>query len=330
MGKKTYFVIGSNCFTGSHIVEALLANTDNYVVGISRSPEYKDLFLPYKKMSTPNFHFYQIDVVKEFNEIIKLLNQIEPNIVINVAALSEVGLSNEQPVEYFEINTLATVQLCNYLRTCSYLENYIHISSAEIFGSCDAAIDEKALLNPSTPYAVSKAAADMYLNTIRQNFGFPVTIIRSTNVYGKHQQLFKILPRTIIYLKLNKTIELHGGGLAIKSFIHINDVVKGILSAIEKRKVDTFHFTNSSSQTIADIVHLICNTMGYSFDKSTSSVGERLGQDAKYSLDSSKAQKELEWSPEIVFEQGIKDLISWIEYYWDEILLEPLNYVHKI
>ena len=325
---RVYAVIGSNCFTGSHIVDALLAEPDNRVIGISRSPEYKDIYLPYKQRQGNNFRFCQIDI-RQFAELRKLLDEVKPQIVINVAALSEVRLSFERPVEYFETNTLAVVKLCNYLRTCSYLERYVHISSAEIFGSCDKPVNEETLFNPSTPYAVSKAAADNYINTLINNFGFPATLIRSTNVYGKHQQLFKIIPRSIIYLKLGKTVELHGGGKAMKSFIHIRDVVGGLRLAIERGKSGTYHFTVASDQTVADVARQICTWMGYSFESATRVVGERLGQDARYWLDCSKAERELGWVPQVPFEQGVREVIEWIDTNWAVIQQEPMVYIHK-
>ncbi len=329
---QTCVVIGSNCFTGSHIVDALLHDSTYSVVGISRSPEYPDIFLPYKnrKSNSNNFKFYQIDLVKQFEVLVDLLDRLRPSVVVNVAALSEVALSNYKPVEYFEVNTLGTVRLCNHLRQCDYLSQYVHISSAEIVGSCDKAIPEGKIFKPSTPYAVSKAAADMYIDTLIQNFGFPATLIRSTNVYGKHQQLFKIIPRAIIYLKLGKIIELHGAGKAIKSFIHVRDVVDGLIRAIKSQKFGTFHLSVISQQAISDIIKQITSWMGYDFEKSVSVVEERLGQDAQYLLDCNRAKKELNWNPKISFQEGVQETIDWIETYWDLIKQFPLSYVHKI
>lgn len=329
MSRKLYVVIGSNCFTGSHIVDALLDDRDNQVVGVSRSPEHKGFFLPYKQRPTTEFRFHQIDIVRRFDELTRLLDEVKPLVVINVAALSQVALSHERPAEYFETNTLAAVRLCNYLRTCSYLERYVHVSSAEIFGSCMKPVKEDAPFRPSTPYAVSKAAADMYLNTLLQNFNFPVTITRSTNVYGKHQQLYKIIPRTVIYLKLGKTIELHGGGKAMKSFIHIRDVVRGVMLAIERGKPGTYHFTVASDQTVTDVVCQICRWMGYDFESATRVVGERLGQDPRYWLDCSKAKQELGWAARVPFEQGVREVLEWIESNWAAIQQESLVYIHK-
>jgi dTDP-glucose 4,6-dehydratase len=329
MSTTSYAVIGSNCFTGSHIVDALLELPESRVLGISRALEYQDLFLPYKRHQGDRFEFHQIDAVKQYEELIGLLDERKPDVVINVAALSEVALSNHRPVEYFEINTLAVAKLCNHLRTTSYLQRYVHISSAEIFGSCDGAVDESRLFNPSTPYAVSKAAADMFLNSLIQNFEFPTTLIRSTNVYGKHQQLFKIIPRTAIYVKMGKTIELHGGGTSMKSFIHIRDVVSGLLLAIQKEKSGTFHFSVPSEDTVADVVRTVCDAIGADFDTATRVVGERLGQDSRYWLDCGRANRELGWKPEVPFVEGVQETVDWINQHWDQVQQEPLEYIHR-
>jgi dTDP-glucose 4,6-dehydratase len=325
-----FLVIGSNCFTGSHIVDALLeAYPGHEVVGTSRSPESADLYLPYKRHGSKRFHYRQIDFLSQFDRLIGLVEDLKPGVVVNVAALSEVGLSNERPVEYFETNTLSVVQLCNHLRTRPWLEQYVHISSAEVYGPCSGPVTEHTPFNPSTPYAVSKAAADMYLKNLIRNFGFPATLVRSTNVYGKHQQLFKIIPRTAIFLKQGKTIELHGGGTSIKSFIHIRDVVAGLLATLKKRSFGTYLFSVPSEQTVAEIVRFVCSRMGFDFERSTRVVGERLGQDSRYWLDCRTSSEQLGWSPRVSFEDGVDETITWIEENWARIQAEPLHYIHK-
>jgi dTDP-glucose 4,6-dehydratase len=329
MSPCVYAVIGSNCFTGSHIVDALLAAPNNQVIGISRSPEYKALFLPYKRHTAPAFRFYQLDMLHDRAALCTLLDTVKPQVVINVAALSEVALSHERPVEYFATNTLGVVQLCDHLRRQSYMQRYVHISSAEIFGTCAQPLAEDALYNPSTPYAASKAAADMYIHTLQRHDNFPATIIRSTNVYGKHQQLFKIIPRTVIRLKLGQTIALHGGGQAIKSFVHIDDVVRGLQLALGRGGVGTYHFSVASEHTIADVVRLICSMLGCDFDAATQPVAERLGQDAGYRLDCRKAHRDLGWTPGVRFADGVQEVVAWVEEHWPAIMHEPHEYIHK-
>ena len=326
---KRYAVIGSNSFTGSHIVDALLREPDNRVIAISRSPEYKDLFLPYNPRAASNLQFHQIDIVRSFDSLVELLDAVKPQVVINVAALSEVELSHCLPAQYFETNCLAVVKLCDHLRTCSYLQLYVHISSTEIFGSCDSPATEETHFNPSTPYAASKAAADMHLGTMLEKFGFPAIIVRSTNVFGTGQQLFKIIPRSVINLKSGRTIELHDGGTAARSFVHIRDLVRGVLMAIERGEPGIYHFSVPSEQRIVDIVRQICLWMGCDFDTSTRVVNERQGQDARYSLDCSRAKRELGWEPEVSFELGVREVIKWVEEEWGKIQQEPLEYVHR-
>lgn len=325
-----FLVIGSNCFTGSHIVDALLEDKDNTVIGVSRSKEYPSIFLPYKSKQQSRFSFYSIDIVKEMGKLKALLEKEKPEYVINVSAFSEVGLSNERPLEYFDINTKAPIELCQFLRGQKWLKKYVHISSAEIFGSCATPATETTLFNPSTPYAVSKAAADHFLFTMMKNYQFPVLIIRSTNVYGKHQQLFKIIPRTMIYLKMGKTIELHGGGKSAKSFVHIKDVVNGLLLALHKNKEGVFHLSVPSEQKICDIVSSVCKLMGFNEKTSVKNVEERLGQDTKYTLDCSKAKRELGWAPSVSFSEGVREVKDWIENCWPELQKEPLVYIHKV
>lgn len=330
MKPDVFLVVGSNCFTGSHIVDALLENPSRRVIGVSRSAEYNRIFLPYKARPSPNFEFRRLDIVTQMDRLLELLAGLRPRVVINAAAQSEVALSHESPAEYYETNTLAVARLTDFLRRQAWLERYVHISSAEIFGACAQALDETALFNPSTPYAVSKAAADMHINTLIKNFAFRATLIRSTNVHGRHQQLFKIIPRSIINIKLGIPIELHGGGAAKKNFVHIRDVVNGILSAVEKGAAGTYHFSDKNGLSTADVVRLICELMGADFSSGTCVVGERLGQDSRYVLDWSKARKELGWRPRVAFRQGVRETIDWIEGHWEAIRKEPRSYIHRV
>ena len=328
--KQRFLVIGSNSFSGSDFIDLLLDDEQNDVAGISRSAEKSALFLPYKNRRGANFKFYQLDLNKNLPQIIELVDSFQPHYVVNFAAQSEVAPSWDNPTQWFQTNAVAVTGLAYALKDRKFLKRYVHISSPEVYGTCEGNVIESAPLNPSTPYAASKAAGDLSLFTLVKNFNFPLVMIRSTNVYGAHQQLFKIIPRTVIYIKMGRTIELHGGGAAVKSYIHIRDISKGELMAARMGRVgEIYHFSPDKGIAIRDVVQMICDKMGVDFAKATITVGERLGQDAAYVIDSSKARKEFGWRPEISFNAGISAVVKWIEDNWDQIKREPLEYVHK-
>lgn len=323
-------VIGSNSFSGSDFVDLLLDDPRNEVVGLSRSPEKSSLFLPYKSRQGTNFRFHQMDLNKDMGGILGLFDSFQPEYVVNFAAQSEVAPSWQHPEHWFQTNVVALAKLMNHLKDQKSLKRYVHISSPEVYGTCKGKVTEEAPLNPSTPYAASKAAADLFLFTLVKNFGFPLIMIRSTNVYGAHQQLFKIIPRTVIYLKSGRTVELHGGGRAIKSYIHIRDISRGELAAMEKGKPGAiYHLSPNRGHEVKEVVRLICKMMGRDFETSTKAVGERLGQDAAYVIDSARARKELGWRPQITLEEGLQKVIHWIEENWEEIQEQSLEYVHQ-
>jgi dTDP-glucose 4,6-dehydratase len=191
-------------------------------------------------------------------------------------------------------------------------------------------VTESAPLNPSTPYAASKAAADLFLFTLVKNFQFPLVMIRATNVYGAHQQLFKIIPRSAIYLKGGRKIQLHGGGVAVKSYIHIRDVSRGELAAMENGKAgNIYHLSPDKGHAVREIVQNICELMKRDFKASTEIVGERLGQDAAYVIDSTRAREELGWRPRVSLNEGLEEVVDWVKKYWTQIQQQPLDYVHK-
>lgn len=323
-------VIGSNSFSGSDFVDLLLDDPQWQVIGVSRSPQKSALFLPYLSKQSPRFEFHQIDMNHDMARLIEILKTEQPAYIVNFAAQSEVAPSWEHPDHWYQTNIVALSQMTHYLKDQSWLKKYIHISSPEAYGTCTGNVTEDAPMNPSTPYAASKAGADLHLATLFKNFNFPLVTVRATNVYGAHQQLFKIIPRTAIYLKMNKKIQLHGGGTAVKSYIHIRDVSKGELLLLHQGKSgDIYHISPDYGHAVKDVVALMCQLQGQDFAAMTENVAERLGQDKAYVIDSTKIRTTLGWKPEISLEQGIQGVIDWVNNYWDAIQQQSLDYIHQ-
>ena len=324
-------VIGSNSFSGSDFVDLLLSETAYDVVGVSRSPEKSALFLPYlKNPGHARFRFVQADLNSDFDRLKGLLLEVKPKYVVNFAAQSEVAPSWQHPEQWFQTNAVAIAALGNFLKDQEWLERYVHISSPEVYGTCEGDVFEDAPVNPSTPYAASKAAGDLMLSTLVKQYRFPLVSIRATNVYGAHQQLFKIIPRSAIYIKRGKTIELHGGGHAVKSYIHIRDVSRGELAAMEQGEAgELYHLSPADGVAVREVVAQMCELMGVDFNAATRSVAERPGQDRAYVIRSDKARAAFGWAPEVSLAQGLEQVCAWVSDSWDEVSKEPLGYVHK-
>lgn len=326
---KKVIVIGSNSFSGSDFIDLLLEKGEYEVIGISRSPEKGSLFLPYKQRDLKHYRFVQADLNKNLDLLDHAIEEFQPEYIVNFAAQSEVAPSWQHPHHWFQTNAVAITQLANLLKDKKFLKRYVHISSPEVYGTCVGNIPEDTPLNPSTPYAASKAAGDFSLFTFYKNFSFPLVMIRATNVYGAHQQLFKIIPRSAIYIKKCKTIELHGGGTAVKSYIHIRDVSEGELLAMEHgHSGEIYHLSPDQGVAVKDVVRTICEKLDVPFEIATKTVAERLGQDKAYTIDSSKARKEFGWRPRISLEEGIASVIDWVESDYDRIVRNTLEYVH--
>lgn len=326
---KRIAVIGSNSFSGSDFIDLLLEDPDNEVLGLGRSAEKGPLFLPYRRHNSSRFSFRQLDLNKDLGEVISRFDSFRPEYIVNFAAQSEVAPSWLHPGQWFQTNAVALAELVNQLKERNYLKRYVHISSPEIYGACSGTVSENAPYNPSTPYAASKAAADMCLLAYFRQFSFPVVLIRATNVYGAHQQLFKIIPRAIIKIRAGQKIELHGGGAAVKSYIHIRDVSRGELAAmIHGAPGDIFHFSPDNGISIKDLVGLICRKMAVPFENSVLAVSERPGQDAAYVIDSDKARRTLGWQSFIPLEDGIQEVIDWINGNWEMISMLDHEYIH--
>ena len=328
---KTVVVLGANSFSGQDFVDLLLDDPGVRVVGVSRSAERGPLFLSYKKRADlSRYAYHRLDMNSDAGALARLLDALKPEAIVNFAAQSEVAPSWDHPEHWYETNTVALAKLVNHLRGRDYLKRYLHVSSPEVYGACSGTVKENAPMNPSTPYASSKAAADMLLEVYRKQFGFPLITVRATNVYGPRQQLFKIIPRSAIYVKSGKKIQLHGGGVAVKSYIHIRDVSRGELAILEGGKLgQLYHLSPDAGVSVRDVVAMICRLTGKPFDAAVEVAPERPGQDAAYVIDSSKARGELGWKPRIGLDEGLAEVVSWVEKGWDEISRQPLDYQHK-
>jgi dTDP-glucose 4,6-dehydratase len=326
---ETVFVIGSNSFSGASFVDFALKQNVK-VIGTSRSDEPIDALLPYKWNDHSDFVFHQLDLNKDLDGIEELILSVKPKYVINFAAQSMVGESWQHPEDWFMTNVVSTVKLHNILRQCDFLKRYVHVSTPEVYGSCSGFVNEDFPFNPSTPYAVSRAAADMSLRTFKAAYDFPVVTTRAANVYGPGQQLYRIIPRTILFILLGKKLQLHGGGVSTRSFIHMNDVSDATWKImISGNNGDTYHISTNEVVSIKELVERICLKLNVNFDDHVEVAGERMGKDSAYHLDSTKVRTQLAWQDHISLDQGLDACITWVRSNFDALKTSDFDYTHK-
>ncbi len=324
-------VLGSNSFSGAHFVDCALSEGCQ-VVAMSRSPEPASPFLPYKSniAAETQLKFVQLDLNKHLDEIMLVLEDFRPDYVVNFAAQSMVAESWQSPEDWFQTNAVGQVRFHDRLRTLPFLKKYVHISTPEVYGSCQGNVTESAPYNPSTPYAVSRAAADMSLLSFFKNYAFPVAFTRAANVYGPGQQLYRIVPRTILCGRTGKMLPLHGGGASVRSFIHIQDVSDGTLKVMRSGHTgEIYHLSTARQVSIRQLVEMIANMLGIRFEDLVENASERPGKDAAYLLDSKKAFEELGWRDRVSLEDGLRETIQWVDDNLQELLGQPMAYEHK-
>jgi len=326
-------VLGSNSFSGASFCSYLLQQGID-VIGASRSSEATDVFLPYKWLSKEQqarFYFIQIDLNYDLDKLEKLLRDEKIETIVNFAAQSMVGESWDKPDDWMHTNVVTAARLAERLRHLDFLEKYVHITTPEVYGSTAGWITENTPFNPSTPYAVSRAAGDMLYKIYRESYGLPVVSTRAANVYGPGQPLYRIMPRTIFFLLTGRITELHGGGESVRSFIHIDDVSEATWLIAQSGEVgQSYHISTDRLISIRDLVRLICGKLGKEFSESVKIVGERLGKDSAYALNSSKLRDKLRWTDRITLEDGIDQTIAWASANLAILAKVPLNYIHKL
>jgi dTDP-glucose 4,6-dehydratase len=328
--KAKFLVIGSNSFSGAYFCDHLAAQGYD-VIATSRSDEPHEAFLPYKWKKNPgSVRFKRIDINSDLDALDALLKSERPTHIVNFAAQSMVGESWLYPDHWMMTNVVSTVRLHERLRHYDGLDRYVHVTTPEVYGSTEGWVKEDTHFNPSTPYAVSRAASDMSLRTYFQTYQFPVLFTRAANVYGPGQQLYRIIPRTIYAAMTGEKLRLDGGGKSVRVFIHMRDVSDATLRiALNGQLGSTYHISGYELVSIRTAVETILSTLGKKFDNCVELGPERPGKDTAYTLDSIKLRTELGWQDKISLAEGIADTIDWMRKFEAELPKLPAKYIHK-
>ena len=245
------------------------------------------------------------------------------DVVVNFAAESHVDRSISGAKDFILTNVLGTQTLLEAVKN-SDVKTYLQISTDEVYGSIDhGSWPETNPLMPNSPYAATKASADLICRSYFRTHGLDIRVTRSSNNYGRNQYPEKIIPLFITNLIENKSVPVYGSGLNVRDWLHVDDHCLGIyLTLTEGKAGEVYNIGGGTELTNIQLTRKILRYMGKD-EASIESVSDRKGHDFRYSVDISKISKELGYKPKINWEVGLRETIEW--YVSNEAWWRPLK-----
>jgi len=232
--------------------------------------------------------------------------------VVNFAAETHVDRSIEDATPFLRTNVGGVMCLLEAARK-TRLPRFVHISTDEVYGSAPAgaSFTEETLLDPRSPYAASKAAADHFVTSYANTYGVSAILLRCTNNYGPFQFPEKLIPLMIANAQENKSLPIYGDGLQERDWLYVEDYCRAIALTLEKGEAgQVYNVSAGKPQPNLHIVRTILQLLGKP-ESLMQYVKDRPGHDRRYALDSSKIQRDLGWRPLVSFEDGIRRTIDW-------------------
>ena len=270
----------------------------------------------------PNYKFVQGDICN--TDLVNDLT-VGVDLIINFAAESHVDRSILSSADFVKTNIDGTRVLLEAARKNGNIR-FHQISTDEVFGSLslsDPRFNENTPYDPRSPYSASKAAADHLVRAYYHTYNLPVTISNCSNNYGPYQFPEKLIPLFITNLLRGKKVPVYGSGNNIRDWIHVDDHNRGIEMIVKKGNIgETYCLGGGNEMKNIDITKIILSNLGFG-EEMIEFVEDRLGHDFRYAIDFSKAQKNIDWEPQINFEDGLKNTIDWYKNntdWWEKII----------
>ena len=243
-------------------------------------------------------------------ELAKKLMQ-DADQVVHFAAESHVDRSIEGGSEFVSTNVMGTQVLLEAAKG-SNIKRFVHVSTDEVYGSIsEGSWPEDHPLLPNSPYSASKAGSDLLVRAYNRTHKLDTVITRCSNNYGQYQFPEKVMPLFITNIIEGKKVPLYGNGLNVRDWLHVDDHCRGIALALTKgRAGEVYNIGGGTELTNVELTHKILNAMGVG-EEFIQPVEDRKGHDLRYSVDISKINKELGYSPQVNFEEGLIQTINW-------------------
>ena len=323
---KKLLVTGGAGFIGSNFIKYMLGKYEDYKIVNLDLLTYAGNIENLKDVdNNQNYKFIKGDIVDR--ELVNRLFEEEKfDYVINFAAESHVDRSIEDPEVFVKTNVLGTQVLLDIVKKYWQIGKdkvgypiykdavkYLQVSTDEVYGTLGKTgmFTECTPVAPNSPYAASKASADMLVRAYNQTFNLPINITRCSNNYGPYQFPEKLIPFMISNALEDKNLPVYGDGLQVRDWLHVKDHCSAIDTVLHKGEIGgVYNIGGNNEKANIEIVKLIINRLGKR-ENLIKYVKDRLGHDIRYAIDSTKIITELRWKPKYSFEKGMKETIDW-------------------
>lgn len=311
MDRKKVIVTGGAGFIGSHFVNRYLHRYDLYVIdSLTYAADVRNLSNLFSRD-----RLYQVNIVNR-EDMFSIFEKIKPDIVVNFAAESHVDNSISNPNVFVSTNVVGTQTLLD--ASLMYkVKKFVQVSTDEVYGHLtsmsEPSFTEKTPLNPRSPYSATKASADLLVKSYVNTFGIDASITRCSNNFGENQHEEKLIPKIIKNAMNGDPIPIYGTGLNIRDWIYVDDHIDGIVSVIENGKAgEVYNFGGKHGESEIsniDLCKKILTIMGKD-ESLIKKVEDRKGHDFRYSIDYSKSERELSWTPKYSIDNKLSQVIN--------------------
>ena len=311
---------GGACLSaGRKQSKVIIIDNLTYAGDLKRLDEAKD-----------KFKFYKADICDK-NRVRAIFSKEKPNIVVHFAAESHVDRSIKDAAPFIDTNIKGTQVLLDASRQFN-VKKFIFISTDEVYGEiANGKFNENSPVKPNSPYAASKAAADLLVQSYIRTYQFPAIIIRPSNNYGPWQYPEKLIPLAILRVLEGDKIPVYGKGLNEREWLYVDDCARGILAIVKKGEIgQIYNLGGACESKNIDTVKLLLKTLGVSQNR-FKFVKDRPGHDIRYCLDSGKVTREIVWKPSVKLAQGLKLTVNWSLKHqsWLKSKLNDINKLYK-
>lgn len=345
---KTILVTGGAGFIGSAVVRHLINDTHHTVVNVDKLTYAGNLESLTSVSSNERYSFEHVDIC-DSEEIKRVLDTHQPDIIMHLAAESHVDRSIDGPGEFIQTNVVGTYTLLEQARAYwSALDNdkkagfkFHHISTDEVYGDLPHPDDvedgttlplftETTPYAPSSPYSASKASSDQLVRAWLRTYKLPTLVTNCSNNYGPYHFPEKLIPLVILNALAGKPLPVYGKGNQIRDWLYVEDHARAlVLVALEGKIGETYNIGGHNEKQNIEVVQTICAILDDVKPKETkyadqiTYVQDRPGHDMRYAIDAGKIERELGWTPQETFESGIRKTVQWYltnEAWWKAVL----------